>query len=69
MTYPLSLKVALVYVLPPSLLTEAIICVFSVGVSTSSSNTTILALVGTLAAVKAVETIVVACGVPLTGTQ
>ncbi len=44
---------------PPSLLIEAIMSVFKVGVATFSSNTTILDVVGTAEAVKAVDTIVV----------
>ena len=45
--------------LPPSLLIEAIMSVFNVGVATFSSNTTILLDVGTDVDVNAVETIVV----------
>ena len=44
---------------PPSLLIEAIMSVFKVGVATFSSNTTILDVVGTDEAVNALETIVV----------
>ena len=44
---------------PPSLLIEAITSVFKVGVSTFSSNTTILDVVGTDVAVKALDIIVV----------
>ena len=72
-TYPESDKVAVVKLLPPSLLIEAIISVFNVGVATFSSNTTILLVVGTLPAAKAVDTIVVVdvtCGsaVPVKNT-
>ena len=59
MTYPESVKVAFVYVEPPSLLIEAIKSVFSVIESMFSSKTTILLVVGTVLALKAVETIVV----------
>ena len=59
MTYPESVKVAFVYVDPPSLDIEAIISVFKVGVSTFSSNTTILLVVGTDVALNAVDIIVV----------
>ena len=44
---------------PPSLLIEAMMSVFNVGVATFSSNTTILLVVGTDEAVNAVDTIVV----------
>ena len=43
----------------PSLLIEAIISVFNVGVATFSSNTTILDVVGTLLDVNALDIIVV----------
>ena len=52
---------AVVNVLPLSLLILAIISVFKVGDSISSSNTTILLIVGTLEAVKAFEAINVVC--------
>ena len=58
-TYPESANVAVVKLLPPSLLILAIISVFRVGVSTFSWNTTILLLVGTEVAVNAFDTIVV----------
>ena len=58
-TYPLSVNVAVVNVVPPSLLIEAIISVFSVGVATFSWNTTILLVDGAELAVNAFETIVV----------
>ena len=53
--------------LPPSLLIEAIISVFSVGVATFSWNTTILLVVGTPVLAKAFETIVVLVVLALTG--
>ena len=59
MTYPESDNVAVVKFDPPSLLIEAIISVFKVGVSTFSSNTTILLDVGTDVAVNALDIMVV----------
>ena len=59
MTYPESLKVAVVKLLPPFLLIEAMMSVFKVGVPTFSSNTTILLTVGTLEEVKAFDMTVV----------
>ena len=59
MTYPESLKVAVVKFDPPSLEIDAIMSVFNVGVATFSSNTTILDVVGTLVEVKGYDIIVV----------
>ena len=61
MTYPESDNVAVVNVLPPSLLIEAIMSVFIVTVSLGSSswNTTILLVVGTVEVEKAFDTNVV----------
>ena len=57
MTYPESANVAVVNVLPPSLLILAIISVFKVGEATSSSKITIRDVVGTLPAAKGSEAI------------
>ena len=59
MTYPESLKVAVVKLLPPFLDIEAIMSVFKVGVATFSSKTTIRDVVGTVPAAKGSDTIVV----------